>query len=59
MQEKSEKNCKVKLIDPTTILCDQDSCYSSDKDDVLYKDDDHLNPWGAAKIAPLFEELFN
>ena len=59
LQEKSEKNCKVKLIDPTTILCDQDWCYSSDKDNILYKDDDHLNPWGAAKIAPLFEELFN
>ena len=59
LQEKSEKNCNVKLIDPATILCDKDWCYSSDKYDVLYKDDDHLNPWGAAKIAPLFEELFN
>ena len=59
LQEQSKKNCNVKLIDPATILCDKDWCYSSDKDDVLYKDDDHLNPWGAAKIAPLFEELFN
>ena len=59
LQEQSEKNCNVKLIDPATILCDKDWCYSSDKYDVLYKDDDHLNPWGADKIAPLFEELFD
>ncbi|MGC7589281.1 acyltransferase family protein [Bisgaard Taxon 46] len=56
--EKAKKDCGVKIIDVSTVLCDSDFCYTSNGKDIYYADDDHLNLWGSRKVSPLFEHLF-
>ena len=43
----------VSVLDPTPLLCSEDCPYREGWS-VLYKDDDHLSVYGAARLAPLF-----
>ncbi|WP_428429613.1 acyltransferase family protein [Pararhizobium sp.] len=46
----------VEILYPHTVLCDEKRCRTSAAGNALYIDDDHLNPAGAALIAPLLKK---
>lgn len=50
--------CNVKLLDPTTYLCDDKYCYGDKGGVPLYFDDDHLSKYGSKIISPIYEEVF-
>lgn len=42
----------VKALDPLPVLCDEATCYASDlAGRFLYKDDDHLSPYGSFVVS--------
>lgn len=47
----------VYVIDPSVILCDDNSCPLSDGKSVWYHDAFHLNLKGIMRLAPLFEDV--
>lgn len=42
---------EVRLTDPVEVMCDDSKCSATQGGSVLYRDDDHLNGNGAAKVA--------
>lgn len=42
---------QLEFIDPNTILCDEESCYTELEGVPLYRDDDHLNQVGSQWLA--------
>ncbi|OOS03212.1 hypothetical protein B0188_06835 [[Haemophilus] felis] len=59
IQKQAEKECGIEIIDISSMLCDKNVCHTSYNQEIYYGDDDHLNIWGARKISPLFEFLFD
>ena len=54
--EREYKNLKV--IDPSTILCDEARCKVIENNIPLYRDDDHLSTFGANYISTIFDPIF-
>lgn len=54
--EKISKNCRVTLIDPEPIFCDDQQCRGDINNHPTYVDDDHLNEFGASQLIPQFRE---
>ena len=52
-------NTNVHLIHPYKLLCDSEYCYSKLNNDILYRDDDHLNLDGAEYIEELYLNNIN
>ncbi|HYD15113.1 MAG TPA: SGNH hydrolase domain-containing protein, partial [Hyphomicrobium sp.] len=49
----------VMVIDPGKALCESDRCLAVAGGKPLYFDDNHLSIYGAARLAPLVEDLFS
>ncbi|MDA1173238.1 MAG: SGNH hydrolase domain-containing protein [Chloroflexi bacterium] len=49
----------VQIIDPASILCDENQCRVEADHHSLYRDDDHLSPFGAVWITPAFDGLID
>ena len=47
----------VKVLDPATILCEDNWCSNNMNNKSLYRDDDHLSAYGAMQLEPLFQPL--
>jgi len=58
MQATAAKKCGSKVLDPSSYLCDDVSCYGAINGIPLYFDDDHLSSYGAKVIAPIYDEVF-
>jgi hypothetical protein len=43
----------VVVVYPHTVLCDSETCAVADGVRALYSDDDHLSPFGAARVSAL------
>lgn len=50
----------INYINVLNYLCDDklNSCFYFDKDQPLYRDEEHLTPLGSSKVIPVFEKLF-
>jgi peptidoglycan/LPS O-acetylase OafA/YrhL len=48
----------VRLLYPHLKLCDDDICHSSRGGEVLYRDGNHLNDSGLAKLSNIYSEIF-
>ena len=49
----------VYVIDPSSVLCsEQSGCPLQRGEVLLYRDNDHVSPAGAALLEPLFEPIF-
>jgi len=46
---------EIDILDPTPLLCDEDTCAYRDGWNVRYRDDDHLSVYGEQKLEPLFD----
>lgn len=42
---------QVTVLDPLPLLCDEEHCYATKNQQLLYRDSDHLNPVGAGLLA--------
>jgi peptidoglycan/LPS O-acetylase OafA/YrhL len=49
----------VWIVDPAKILCRGGRCRITDRDNVLYLDDDHLSSYGARYVSPVFDEVLS
>lgn len=58
MQEKAAMQCGVKILDPTDYLCDAVYCYGDIDGLPMYFDSNHLSSAGAARISPIYDEVF-
>lgn len=58
LQDKAQKNCHIKILDPIPYLCDDKFCYGSKKGVPLYMDDDHLSKYGSEVISSIYEDIF-
>jgi peptidoglycan/LPS O-acetylase OafA/YrhL len=57
-QDAAAERCGVKILDPLPFLCAEGRCHGAKAGRPLYFDDDHLNEYGAAMLAPMFAEVF-
>ncbi|MGZ6041812.1 MAG: acyltransferase family protein [Asticcacaulis sp.] len=48
----------VRVIDPARVLCQQNMCRFSDDSGLLYRDSQHLNRLGAARVWTYIESQF-
>lgn len=53
------EKCGVTVLDPVPYLCDNGVCPIVKEDKPLYRDDDHLNEWGAQQLIPLYQKFIN
>lgn len=58
-QDLAQQQCGVKLVDPTTMLCNAQQCLGSEALTPLYSDDDHLTETAARRLAPLFRDALH
>lgn len=58
-QNKAREQCGIKIIDPTSILCQKERCYGSMRGRPLYHDDDHLSGFGNQLVTPVFLDIFS
>lgn len=58
-QDEAARRCGVKILDPTTYLCDEARCYGSRDLRPLYSDDDHLSESGNKLLAPMFRQIYD
>ena len=57
--QQAQQQCGVKLLDPTPVLCNKLTCFSSDAQGrPYYYDDDHLSLYGAEQLLPVFKTMF-
>lgn len=47
----------VQMIDPGGVLCDASTCRAQENGQPLYRDDNHLSPFGARHVAPLLSQI--
>jgi peptidoglycan/LPS O-acetylase OafA/YrhL len=57
-QDAAAERCGVKILDPLPFLCTEGRCRGAKAGHPLYFDDDHLNEYGAATLAPMFAGIF-
>lgn len=50
----AEQRCGVHLLNPEPYFCANGTCPGYVDSEPLYSDDNHLSPFGAKKLAPLF-----
>lgn len=55
-QDEARRQCGVRLIDPTALLCNGERCLTSAGGRPLYADDNHLSEAGIARLVPAFRE---
>ncbi|MEH6475828.1 MAG: acyltransferase family protein [Sneathiella sp.] len=59
MLNAAQEQCGAKLIDPASAFCSDGFCYgASSRIQPYYRDEDHLNLFGARKLIPLFAQSF-
>lgn len=57
-QDEAVRQCGVKILDPTEVLCDEERCYGSRNLKPLYSDDDHLSEFGNKLLVPMFKQVY-
>lgn len=58
LQDQAAKECGVKILDGTDLLCEKENCYG-DKDGIpMYFDYNHLSLDGADLLLPLFKTIW-
>jgi len=55
---KYEKEKKIKIIDPTDVICDDAKCYGFKNNLIYYRDSNHLTLKGSEKVSKLFDNIF-
>ncbi|MCK4111584.1 acyltransferase [Acinetobacter radioresistens] len=58
MQDEARKKCGVKLLDPSSYLCNKDYCFGDIDHIPLYFDDDHLSSYGSQLVSPIYDVVF-
>ncbi len=53
-QDHAAQRCGVRVIDPTSLLCDAQRCFTSYQGRPVYIDDNHLSEFGNTLLMPLF-----
>ncbi|HEY7568792.1 MAG TPA: acyltransferase family protein [Gemmatimonadaceae bacterium] len=54
---RAAKDYSATIVYPHEILCTPKSCAIENRQRPLYMDDDHLNVFGAMKLAPMFQRV--
>jgi hypothetical protein len=49
----------VVVVYPHTVLCNEETCAVADGLRALYADDDHLSPFGAARVSALVKSAID
>jgi len=57
LNTKTAKICKVKILDTTKYLCNEEFCFGSLNGRPLYSDGDHLSEFGNKLLVPMFREV--
>lgn len=57
-QDKANKKCGAKILDPLPYLCRDGRCYGSQNGRPIYSDDNHLSEFGNKLITPMFHQVF-
>lgn len=57
-QDEAARQCGVKILDPTEVLCDAERCFGSRNLQPLYSDDDHLSEYGNKLLVPMFKQVY-
>jgi len=55
--DNAAKTCKIKVLDPSDLLCKSDICYGSISGRPLYYDDNHLSEFGNRLLIPLLKKV--
>ncbi len=55
-QDAARRQCGVRIVDPTSLLCDTRRCATSHQGQPLYMDDNHLSAYGSARLVPVFRQ---
>lgn len=58
-QDEAARRCGITVLDPSSVLCRDGSCYGLRNGRPVYFDDDHLSEYGNALLAPLFAPVFD
>jgi len=58
MQDEAVQRCGAKILDPIPYLCDKEYCYGDINGKPLYFDRNHLSSYGAKRISPIYDEVF-
>ena len=57
--KKVSKQSKFKFVDLQEILCDAKTCFSAINGQLIYRDNYHLNTFGAKYVVDNFWENIN
>lgn len=57
-QQAAQASCNVRILDPTSILCNSGHCISELNGRPIYYDDDHLSEFGNKLLVPMFRAVF-
>ena len=57
--QQSAAQCRVKVLDPSLLLCKGKECISEYQGRPIYRDSDHLSEHGNKLLIPMFKEAFN
>ncbi|MDY6481798.1 acyltransferase family protein [Acinetobacter faecalis] len=55
----SSKKCNVTVLDPSSVLCNDNKCISTYKGRPIYRDGDHLSEYGNKLLTPMFKDALN
>lgn len=58
-QNQAARQCGVHILDPLPLLCDKEFCYGDFNGRPVYYDDDHLSLFGAERLEPLWQKMFD
>lgn len=56
--DKYVKEKKIKIIDPTDVICEGINCYAFKNNLIYYSDSNHLTSKGSHKVSKLFDKIF-
>lgn len=56
--ESIASNDAVQIVDPSKVLCMNQTCLVATDGQALYRDDDHLSSYGAQYISSIFDPIF-
>lgn len=57
-QNVASTECNLKVINPLTVICNENECDGYYKGRPIFYDDNHLSNFGAEKLKKIFEPIF-
>ncbi|MFM7489536.1 MAG: SGNH hydrolase domain-containing protein, partial [Actinomycetota bacterium] len=55
----ADEHPNVSIVDPFTILCDEQLCSPTHDSTIVYRDDHHLTPAGSRLLRPVIENALS